>query len=100
MLFKISNRRGHGGFRRGKQRKAEIRLQLSLRRSEELNMNERLRRMTKLTRLILIVPLAILGMVVFTAIGGGLVMLLWNWLAPTLFGLRLITFWQAIGLLA
>jgi hypothetical protein len=27
-------------------------------------------------------------------------MLLWNWLAPTLFGLRLITFWQAIGLLA
>jgi len=48
----------------------------------------------------IIAPLAILGMVVFTAIGGGLVMLLWNWLAPTLFGLRLVTFWQAIGLLA
>jgi uncharacterized membrane protein len=48
----------------------------------------------------IIAPLAILGMVLFTAIGGGLVMLLWNWLAPTLFGLRLITFWQAIGLLA
>jgi len=48
----------------------------------------------------IIAPLAILGIVVFTAIGGGVVMLLWNWLAPTLFELRLITFWQAIGLLA
>jgi hypothetical protein len=48
----------------------------------------------------IIAPLAILGIVIFTAIGGGVVMLLWNWLAPTLFGLRLITFWQAIGLLA
>jgi len=45
-------------------------------------------------------PLAILGMVIFMWIGGSVVMLLWNWLAPTLFGLRLITFWQAIGLLA
>jgi hypothetical protein len=63
-------------------------------------MNERLMRMTRLTRLVIIAPLAILGIVVFTAIGGEVVMLLWNWLAPTLFGLRLITFWQAIGLLA
>ena len=39
-------------------------------------------------------------MVIFTFIGGGVVMLLWNWLAPTLFGLRQVTFWQAIGLLA
>src|SRR5207247_4756100 len=63
-------------------------------------MNERLMRMTRMTRLMIIAPLAILGIVVFTAIGGGVVMLLWNWLAPALFGLRLITFWQAIGLLA
>ena len=63
-------------------------------------MNERLMRMTRLTRLMIIAPLAILGIVIFTAVGGGVVMLLWNWLAPTLFGLRLITFWQAIGLLA
>jgi hypothetical protein len=63
-------------------------------------MNERLMRMTRLTRLMIIAPLAILGMAIFTAIGGEVVMLLWNWLAPTLFGLRLITFWQAIGLLA
>jgi hypothetical protein len=45
-------------------------------------------------------PAAILGMVIFITIGGGIVMLLWNWLAPALFGLRLITFWQALGLLA
>ncbi len=51
-------------------------------------------------RLILIAPLAILAMVIFTWIGGELVKLLWNWLLPTLFGLRQITFWQAIGLLA
>ena len=63
-------------------------------------MNERLMKMSKLTRLMIIAPLAILGIVIFTAIGGSVVMLLWNWLAPTLFGLRLITFWQAIGLLA
>jgi hypothetical protein len=25
-------------------------------------------------------------------------MLLWNWLMPTLFGLTTITFWQAVGL--
>src|SRR5438132_4733665 len=72
----------------------------SLRRSEEHNMNERLTEMTRLTKMILLVPLAILGILIFTAIGGGVVMLLWNWLAPALFGLRLITFWQAIGLLA
>jgi hypothetical protein len=30
---------------------------------------------------------------------GELIMYLWNWLLPPLFGLRLITFWQALGLL-
>lgn len=63
-------------------------------------MNERLMRLSRLTRLMILAPLVILGMVIFTFIGGQVVMLLWNWLAPTLFGLRLITFWQAIGLLA
>ena len=51
-------------------------------------------------KLLWIAPLALVGIAVFTAIGGGLVMLLWNWLLPTLFGLPSITFWQAIGLLA
>ncbi|MDR1552329.1 MAG: hypothetical protein LBS69_02545 [Prevotellaceae bacterium] len=27
-------------------------------------------------------------------------MLLWNWLMPSIFGLKTITFWQALGLLA
>jgi hypothetical protein len=51
-------------------------------------------------RLIWIAPLAILGMAVFIAIGGEVVMHLWNWLLPTLFGARQVTFWQAVGLLA
>ena len=63
-------------------------------------MNERMMRMSKLTRLMIIAPLAILGIVIFSWIGGGLVMLLWNWLAPALFGLPEVTFWQALGLLA
>ncbi len=45
-------------------------------------------------------PLAILGMAVFIAAGGGVVMLLWNWLLPPLFGWREVTFWQALGILA
>jgi hypothetical protein len=63
-------------------------------------MNNRLMKLSKLTRLLIFAPLAILGMVIFAWIGGELVKLLWNWLAPALFGLRLITFWQALGLLA
>lgn len=31
---------------------------------------------------------------------GSAVLHLWNWLMPSLFGLHLITFWQAVGLLA
>ncbi|MDE3135454.1 MAG: hypothetical protein KGL59_02675 [Acidobacteriota bacterium] len=39
-------------------------------------------------------------MAVFIAVGGEVVRLLWNWLLPTLFGWRQITFWQGVGLLA
>ena len=46
-----------------------------------------------------IAPLAILAMVLFTFIGGEIVLHLWNWLLPPLFGWRQITFWQALGLL-
>jgi hypothetical protein len=62
-------------------------------------MRKKFKHLTKLTRLILIAPLAILGIVVFVWIGGELVKFLWNWLAPALFGLPAITFWQALGLL-
>jgi hypothetical protein len=40
-----------------------------------------------------------LALVAFIAIGGEVVLHLWNWLAPALFGWRQINFWQALGLL-
>jgi len=49
---------------------------------------------------IFLAPLALLGIALFIWLGGELVMYLWNWLMPTLFGWRQITFWQAVGLLA
>ena len=55
--------------------------------------------MSKRWKMIFIVPLAILGMLAFAAIGGEIVMKLWNWLLPPLFGWRQITFWQALGIL-
>jgi hypothetical protein len=54
----------------------------------------------RLKRLIWIAPLATLGIVVFIALGGEIVLHLWNWLLPPLFGWRQITFWQALGILA
>jgi hypothetical protein len=38
--------------------------------------------------------------VLFSFIGGGLVMYLWNWLLPGLFGWHQLKFWQAFGILA
>jgi hypothetical protein len=49
---------------------------------------------------IFLIPLIPVFIAVFIVIGGELVMHLWNWLLPTLFGWRQITFWQAVGLLA
>jgi len=49
---------------------------------------------------IFLAPLAIVGFLLFIAAGGTIVMLLWNWLVPPLFGWRAIAFWQALGLLA
>ena len=54
----------------------------------------------KWKKMIVIGPLAILGMLLFIGIGGELVRQLWNWVLPPLFGWRLITFWQALALLA
>jgi hypothetical protein len=59
-----------------------------------MNMNRKWKKM------IWIAPLAILAIPVFIAIGGEIVLHLWNWLLPPLFGWREITFWQALGLLA
>jgi hypothetical protein len=46
-----------------------------------------------------IAPLAIVGLLLFVALGGAVVRLLWNGLLPPLFGWPQITFWQALGLL-
>jgi hypothetical protein len=48
----------------------------------------------------LIAPAAIIGILLCIVVGGEIVMRLWNWLLPGLFGWRMITFWQAVGLLA
>ena len=42
----------------------------------------------------------IFAITIFIFLGGKVVQLLWNWLMPMLFGLREVTFWQAIGILA
>jgi cytochrome b subunit of formate dehydrogenase len=60
----------------------------NLRRSEEYKMRKKW------------IFLAPLMMLIFIAIGGEVVLHLWNWLLPALFGWRQITFWQALGLLA
>ncbi|HRC84964.1 MAG TPA: hypothetical protein PK413_05080 [Thermoanaerobaculia bacterium] len=51
-------------------------------------------------RLLFFAPLAILALLAFVALGGFIVLQLWNWLLPPLFGWHAITFWQALGLLA
>src|SRR3984893_19477867 len=63
-----------------------------IRRNEEHHMNKK--------KWIFLAPLALLAIALFIWLGGQLVMHLWNWLLPTLFGWRQVTFWQAVGLLA
>jgi hypothetical protein len=53
----------------------------------------------KWKKMIWFAPLGIAAMVLFAYIGGEIVMHLWNWLLPPLFGWRQITFWQAFGIL-
>src|SRR5438132_12139335 len=64
----------------------------NLQRNEERNM--------KTKKILFIAPLAGVGMAIFIWIGGEVVMHLWNWNLPALFGWRQITFWQALGLFA
>jgi hypothetical protein len=51
-------------------------------------------------RFLLFAPLALLAFVLFIAFGGWVVMSLWNWLLPSMFGWPALTFWRALGLLA
>lgn len=52
--------------------------------------------MTILQKHLVFIPLCF---VAFAGVCGGGVMLLWNWLMPTLFGLPELSFCQAVGLL-
>jgi hypothetical protein len=47
----------------------------------------------------LFIPLALAGFAIFIFIGGEIVKSLWNWLVPPLFGLPVISIWQALALL-
>ncbi len=40
------------------------------------------------------------GFMAFILLGGIVVQWLWNWLLPDICGLRRVTFWEALGLLA
>jgi hypothetical protein len=51
-------------------------------------------RKKKFIRALKFLPIAVL----FVALFGLIVMSLWNWLMPALFGWKVVTFWQAIGL--
>ncbi len=55
---------------------------------------------SRIRKLIWIIPAVIVGTALFIFVGGEIVMRLWNWLLPALFGWKQITFWQAVGLLA
>ncbi len=52
-------------------------------------------RRNRVVRIIMMLPFAVAAAVVF----GFLVMALWNWLLPPLFGVRPVGFWQALGIL-
>lgn len=54
----------------------------------------------RMRKLATLAPLVLLGAALFVALGGALVMWIWNWLLPPLFGWPAITFWQALALLA
>ncbi|UKN01080.1 hypothetical protein K6119_15220 [Paracrocinitomix mangrovi] len=45
-----------------------------------------------------IVLLIIVAVIGFAALFGFVVMWLWNWLMPEIFGLPIITFWQGVGI--
>jgi len=53
------------------------------------------KRMGKQMKIALLAPVGLAAIALF----GFIVMSLWNWLAPTVFGVRTVTFWQALGLL-
>jgi hypothetical protein len=53
------------------------------------------KRMTRRMKMVLIAPLGLAAVALF----GFIVMSMWNWLVPAVFGGHPITFWQGLGLL-
>jgi hypothetical protein len=51
-------------------------------------------------RMVALAVQAVTTFIVFIVLGGGVVLQLWNWLLPPLFGVPEVTFWQALGILA
>lgn len=54
-------------------------------------------RRRRFVHLLFLIPLVLL---IVVAGFGQAVLQLWNWLMPSLFGLPVLTFWQAVGLMA
>jgi hypothetical protein len=59
---------------------------------------ENWQRAPKWIRVVIYSVLGILGAVAMGVLFGLVIMWLWNWLMPQLFGLKEITYWQAIGI--
>ena len=55
--------------------------------------------MKSMVRRIVMIPVFLLVFVIVLALMGWIVMSLWNYLLPALFGWKLIGFWQAVGLI-
>ncbi len=56
----------------------------------------------KVKKIVKVIFMVIFGAIAITALAllfGYVVMLLWNWLMPAIFGLGIITFWQAVGIM-
>jgi membrane protein required for beta-lactamase induction len=51
-----------------------------------------------MNRFLRILKFSVIGVLILTLLSF-VVMRLWNWLTPTLFGWHVITFWQALGVL-
>ena len=51
-----------------------------------------------MSRVLRIVKFLVIGVLIITLVSF-VVMRLWNWLTPPLFGWHVITFWQALGIL-
>ena len=52
----------------------------------------------KIVKVIFIVIFGAIAISLLALLFGYVVMLLWNWLIPSIFGLGVISFWQAVGI--